>query len=270
MFKISLWFSAILATCNAELFEGDIKTFRHQLEQNYDTEVVDENFKQKYTGLYMMAPIGKWPSGIVPYVVDSDRFGEDIESTIQKFNKKVSPHVKLVKKTDDDYNYVNFQTTSSKYCWSYVGKIGGKQEIELGCFGKKVLPHVLEHEILHALGFWHEQSRHDRDDYVKINYENIIDGAESQFGKRHEVAPLEYDYKSVLHYNSKLFSKNGKPTIESISPKGVTLGNKKGITSMDLKKIIHAYTCDKIKRRRKCRRTKVCKWDRETKLCSGV
>ena len=32
------------------------------------------------------------------------------------------------------------------------------------------------HEIMHALGFFHEHARIDRDDYVKVNYENMNAG----------------------------------------------------------------------------------------------
>lgn len=52
--------------------------------------------------------------------------------------------------------------------------IGGRQDISigLGCEYKG----IVQHEILHALGRIHEQNRIDRDDYVKINEENILEG----------------------------------------------------------------------------------------------
>lgn len=60
-------------------------------------------------------------------------------------------------------------------CWSYVGRIGGRQLLSLrknGCLYTR----VIQHEILHGLGFYHEHSRSDRDESVTINWENIIDG----------------------------------------------------------------------------------------------
>ena len=37
---------------------------------------------------------------------------------------------------------------------------------------------IVMHELIHVIGFFHEQSRTDRDDHVKIVWDNIIDGAE--------------------------------------------------------------------------------------------
>lgn len=59
-------------------------------------------------------------------------------------------------------------------CWSYVGDLQTGQVLSLGpgCDHKA----VIEHELLHALGFYHTQSRQDRDDYVKIWLDQVTEG----------------------------------------------------------------------------------------------
>ena len=52
------------------------------------------------------------------------------------------------------------------------------------------------HEMLHAAGFWHEQSRPDRDQHVSILWENISPGREDNFARysRAEVSTLSLPY----------------------------------------------------------------------------
>ncbi|CAH3126115.1 unnamed protein product, partial [Pocillopora meandrina] len=64
----------------------------------------------------------------------------------------------------------------------------------------------------HALGFYHEQSRPDKDDFVKILWGNIIDKKKFNFKKypRKTIDSLgtKHGFKSIMHYGSKVFSKN--------------------------------------------------------------
>ena len=70
------------------------------------------------------------------------------------------------------------------------------------------------HELMHAIGFWHEQSRPDRDDHVTIIWDNIRDNAKHNFVKVHigqanMVGP--YEICSVMHYSGKAWRKDYIP-----------------------------------------------------------
>lgn len=66
-------------------------------------------------------------------------------------------------------NYVRF--IDGEGCWSYLGRIGGKQELCLDPSWATVGNAI--HELGHAVGLVHEHSRRDRDSYVNVIYSNI-------------------------------------------------------------------------------------------------
>jgi hypothetical protein len=75
------------------------------------------------------------------------------------------------------------------------------------------------HEIGHAIGLFHEQTRHDRDQHVKILWQNIEPASRFNFEKHSRIVGTdtgEYDFGSIMHYGPKAFSANGEPTITKI------------------------------------------------------
>ncbi len=57
------------------------------------------------------------------------------------------------------------------------------------------------HELGHAIGFYHEQARHDRNQYVRINMSNVEVGKEPNFDTENDDPHgVPYDYASIMHY----------------------------------------------------------------------
>ena len=70
---------------------------------------------------------------------------------------------------------------------------------------------IVIHELMHATGFWHEQSRADRDSHISINWSNIKAGMEFNFLKydlnKIDHLGAKYDTCSVMHYSGGAFAK---------------------------------------------------------------
>ena len=102
----------------------------------------------------------------------------------------------------------------------FVGRQGGKQDLNLSRGCENYL--TVTHEILHAAGVHHEQSRPDRDEFVKIHWKNIQKGAENNFMKMDAGTVLDntpYDYNSIMHYGGRDFGINNRTTISRVDNK---------------------------------------------------
>ncbi|XP_071972597.1 embryonic protein UVS.2-like [Engystomops pustulosus] len=179
----------------------------------------------------------------VPYNLSSD-YGD---SHLKVFQTAMDEYetltcVRFVNRTTEK-DYLNI--VSRQGCYSYVGRIGGSQWVGLdtaGCMYRG----TVQHELNHVLGFNHEHRRSDRDNYVTINYQYISPGDWSQFGKVNtNNLGLEYDFESVMHYESWAFSNtSGQLTIVPKRNPNVRIGQRDGISVLDVAKINRLYQCN--------------------------
>ncbi|KAL2082404.1 hypothetical protein ACEWY4_022222 [Coilia grayii] len=146
---------------------------------------------------------------------------------------------------EGERTYLSF--TKLDGCWSFVGDLGEGQNVSIGarCDTRA----IVEHELLHALGFYHEQSRSDRDDYVRIHWDQIIEGKEHNFNKYEDdtITDLNtpYDYESIMHYRPLSFNKDPNiPTITTAIPAfNNVIGQRLDFSAVDLERLNRKYEC---------------------------
>jgi len=210
-----------------------------------------------------------WPNGIVHYRINQ-AFNHDDRAKILRGLMDIEEKtcIKFIYKREKDgvKNWVNVvkadgcQSAIGMQQGGYPGYSGQSLSLGKGC----VTPGITIHEFMHALGFSHEQTRPDRDDYVDIHTENIKGGpkgdiALSNFAKNRfasDTLNQPYDYFSIMHYGMTYFSKNRRPTItpkdtpyykeftdSSLGPNCRKIGQRCTMSGIDVLQIKSLYRC---------------------------
>ena len=136
-------------------------------------------------------------------------------------------------------------------CWSYLGFQGGKQTLSVGrnCrnFG------LVAHQIGHAIGFWHESHRPDRDNYVHILQKNIKPKYIQYFKKQSGISEqsaklleLGYDFESIMHFSNTSYSKGQRLSIKvrrRWKNEAGNVGQRDRLSQLDIKRVNLLYSC---------------------------
>lgn len=187
-----------------------------------------------------------WPNGVVPYEISSSDFNQDqknlIVKNIKRLEQLVGTNCIEFKERTNEQNYVEYKQMQG--CTSFVGMQGGKQDISIG--GEGCLHDTqITHESLHALGFGHEHSRPDRDQYISIKWENVDPNQKDAFRieKNSNNMINTFDFGSVMLYPRNGFSANGGDTVQS-KIQGFSVPREQPILSeSDVQRVRALYKC---------------------------
>lgn len=220
-------------------------------------------------------PRRQWPNHTVPYMISPLYLPDEfmiLQTAIRILSFYTCVKFREWDGKEPDY-LVIWPVQKPAGCWSYVGKLGGPQIVSLQapdlksaqCFAGIGRP---LHEIMHALGVFHEQSRPDRDAYVTIEKKNVLKGFLNNFDKldiKNATMHYEYDYKSIMHYGMNFFSKNRREA--TLVPKQklrgggpVPIGQRINLSRLDCMKLNSLYGCFDISPFHKRKYTTFCEF----------
>ncbi|XP_057297022.1 blastula protease 10-like [Hydractinia symbiolongicarpus] len=241
MYTLSCFLVAAMATFvvthnpeEGNLFEGDII-----LSPDQRAALEEQQSKNSFASIKSY----HWKDGtgkpdLIVYFIDPAIAGARsvILQAVADYEKETCLRFQEVGSKPLDQPHLYFASGSG--CSSPVGKYGNGNRISLapGCWTKG----IVMHEMGHSLGFFHEQSRPDRDQYVKILYENIDPNAAFNFNKyntdRIDSLDTAYDYKSMMHYGGKYFTTDwNKLTIQTLDPAMQDeIGQRNGFSNGDI------------------------------------
>lgn len=191
-----------------------------------------------------------WTDGVVYYEFDANVTMVNRLLMLEAMEEclRLGARVAFVPRTPGvhDANYVHIQDGSTNS--ATVGMSSAGQVVEIFNWNFKF---IMAHELFHALGFWHEQSRWDRDSYVMINFGNIASGAAHNFDRYNATdwiaTSTPYDFDSLMHYDQCAFTACTLvccPTILVLPPnqsQQSAIGQRDMISALDAQDLRDAY-----------------------------
>ncbi|XP_023293397.2 seminal metalloprotease 1 [Lucilia cuprina] len=224
-------------------FEGDMLLTPEQLND------LTNSFPKIQGRNGLVSPTYRWPNNIVYYKIVGNFDAAHRQAILEGIATIEARTCIRFHEADDSQPHYVAITSDSGGCYTAVGYLAKVQQMNLevyplneGCFRTG----TILHEFMHALGFYHQQSDPQRDDYIEILYENVIPGKEFNFEKYQSTFVTDfdmgYDYESCLHYSSTAFSVNGKATIRTLDSKA-EIGQRIGLSDKDISKINIMYKC---------------------------
>ncbi|UYV62224.1 nas-4 [Cordylochernes scorpioides] len=221
--------------------------------ENHDLYQGDIAGVEDWEDLTAVAQLGRrWPGGIVPYRISLEfNYAQRsliLEAMAHWENKTCIKFVERSGDFDENFLYIH-NNRITPGCWAQIGYLSHKRPNLLslhpsGCF---YLGTVL-HELGHAIGFYHEHTRYDRDLYLDILWDNIEANHHTQFyiPTPHDMQLLDsFDYDSIMMYGDNAFSTDGsKKTMVSKDGRPLRpIIDKKTLTDADIRRANQLYEC---------------------------